>query len=78
MITTQKALLKMWSKVADLDDNVDLDKPLMYMDRFRMRNPGDSKFRLKPHLDGGTFQRWTDPIYRYLKISGIKTAAQKF
>ncbi len=37
-----------------------------------MRNPGDSKFALGPHIDGGSLERWEDPEYSrvYQKIIG--------
>lgn len=37
---------------------------LAYCDRLRIRNPGDSKFALGPHMDGGGIERWEDPTYR--------------
>jgi hypothetical protein len=43
---------------------------LTYADRLRIRNPGDAKFALGPHSDGGSIERWEDPNYRkvYEKI----------
>lgn len=42
----------------------------MYADRLRVRHPGDSKFALGPHMDGGSVERWEDEAYRsvYAKI----------
>ena len=34
--------------------------PLSYFDRLRIRQPGDSKFTLGPHTDGGSVERWED------------------
>jgi len=34
---------------------------MSYYDRLRIRKPGDSKFALGPHIDGGSLERWEDP-----------------
>lgn len=33
-------------------------RPISYADRLRMRQPGDAKFALGPHVDGGSCERW--------------------
>lgn len=38
----------------------------MYVDRLRIRNPGDKTFNIPPHLDGGSIERWSDPTYRHV------------
>lgn len=43
---------------------VSLLSPLTYADRLRIRNPGDAKFALGPHMDGGSVERWEDAHYR--------------
>lgn len=37
---------------------------LTYVDRLRIRQPGDARFALGPHADGGSVERWEDPTYR--------------
>lgn len=37
--------------------------PLIYADRLRMRMPGDAKFALGPHVDGGSCERWEPEGY---------------
>lgn len=37
---------------------------LTYADRLRIRQPGDAKFALGPHIDGGGVERWEDAAYR--------------
>lgn len=37
---------------------ISLSNPLSYADRLRIRQPGDSKFALGPHIDGGSVERW--------------------
>jgi len=47
-------------------EGVDLNIPLTYADRFRIRKPG-SKWVFDfnpPHVDGGTIERWEDPFFR--------------
>ncbi len=40
LLSAQRALLGLWAARPDLDQAVDLSRPLMYIDRFRMRKPG--------------------------------------
>ncbi len=44
--------------------DVNLNMPVMYVDRLRMRPPGDSALTLPPHIDGGGVHRWKDDRYR--------------
>lgn len=37
---------------------ISLSNVLSYADRLRIRHPGDSKFALGPHIDGGGVERW--------------------
>ncbi|KUL88691.1 hypothetical protein ZTR_05216 [Talaromyces verruculosus] len=68
MLMAQVALNRVWS--AKPEDAVDLEVPLTYSDRVRMRKPGDRSFNLGPHLDAGSLERWEDTEYRkcYSKI----------
>ncbi|PPQ74604.1 hypothetical protein CVT24_004193 [Panaeolus cyanescens] len=43
---------------------VDLNVPLTYADRFRIRKPGPGWNFHPPHIDGGTIERWEDPYFR--------------
>ncbi len=52
----------------------DPDHECTYADRTRRREPGDHSLGLKPHMDGGSIERWIDEqgfhgVYRHL-ISG--------
>lgn len=38
-------------------------QPLNYADRLRIRQPGDAKFALGPHQDGGSAERWEKEGY---------------
>ena len=65
-VATQKALLALWRTDADGDGggagDVDLSRPLSYIDRLRVRVPGNMT-RLPPHVDSGSLVRWTDDLY---------------
>jgi hypothetical protein len=45
-----------------------------YADRTRRRQPGDTTLGLSPHMDAGSYERWTDPafqkIYRHVFDGG--------
>jgi len=38
--------------------HIDISQPMTYADRLRIRQPGDAKFALGPHQDGGSVERW--------------------
>lgn len=42
--------------------------PISYADRLRMRRPGDAKFALGPHVDGGSVERWSEEGYGLGKV----------
>lgn len=42
--------------------------PISYADRLRMRLPGDAKFALGPHVDGGSVERWDEEGYGLGKV----------
>ncbi|KAL2669790.1 hypothetical protein Neosp_015235 [[Neocosmospora] mangrovei] len=68
MLKTQAALLSIFT--APSESQISLSTPLVYSDRLRVRNSGDAKFALGPHIDGGSIEQWEDPTYRqvYEKI----------
>ena len=63
MLKTQSFLQSLW-RSSDPHSQISTTNPLTYADRFRIRNPGDGKFALGPHTDGGSLERWEDPEYR--------------
>ena len=62
LLDTQKFLLSLWHTSSP--DQIRLDAPISYYDRLRIRQPGDAKFALGPHVDGGSVERWEDPGFR--------------
>lgn len=63
MLKTQAALLSIFT-ASNANGSVSITAPLLYSDRLRIRRPGDAKFALGPHMDGGSIERWEDPDYR--------------
>ena len=69
MFTTQRFLQRLWHS-SDPESRVSTSHSLTYADRLRIRDPGDAKFALGPHVDGGSLERWEDAEYSrvYTKI----------
>ncbi|CAK7210196.1 hypothetical protein SBRCBS47491_000695 [Sporothrix bragantina] len=61
LVDTQKKLLGLWH--TDPSAPVDLAQPTTYADRLRIRLPGDARFALGPHQDGGSVERWEPQGY---------------
>jgi hypothetical protein len=62
MLKTQSFLSALWHS-SDPNSEISTTYPLSYADRFRIRRPGDAKFALGPHTDGGSVERWEDHEY---------------
>ncbi|PYI18571.1 DUF1479-domain-containing protein [Aspergillus violaceofuscus CBS 115571] len=62
LLTTQRFLQQLWHS-SDPRTRISTRNPLTYADRLRIRQPGDAKFTLGPHIDGGSLERWEDPEY---------------
>lgn len=62
LIEAQKFLMSFWH-TKDPNALISTDHPTMYADRLRMRLPGDAKFALGPHVDGGSCERWEEEGY---------------
>lgn len=45
---------------SDAHSKISLTTPISYYDRLRIRQPGDARFALGPHVDGGSLERWED------------------
>ncbi|WP_020394356.1 YbiU family protein [Thiolinea disciformis] len=67
----RKALNRLWHYERDGQQEFDPDRECLYADRLRQREPGDNSLGLKPHIDGGSVERWLDKqgfhqVYRHL------------
>jgi len=64
MATTKKFLNSLWNISSPYGDEFDPNNDFIYADRIRRREPGDETLGLSPHIDGGSFERWTDPAFQ--------------
>ena len=64
MANTKKFLNSMWDSSNSDGREFNPDKDFTYADRIRRREPGDVTLGLSPHIDGGSFERWTDPAFQ--------------
>lgn len=62
LLRAQSFLNSLWHS-SDPTSQICTEYPLTYADRLRIRQPGDAKFALGPHTDGGSLERWEDPEY---------------
>lgn len=59
-IAVHQFMLSNFLYASDSNSKVSLT-PIVYGDRLRVRQPGDESFKLGPHIDGGSLERWEDP-----------------
>lgn len=70
LLDASRTILSLWKTPTESTDHLpisalaDLETPLTYADRLRIRQPGDSKFALGAHIDGGGVERWEDDAFR--------------
>ncbi|KAF2737129.1 DUF1479-domain-containing protein [Polyplosphaeria fusca] len=62
LMRAHRFLLSYWHS-KDPSALVSMQHPISYADRLRMRLPGDAKFALGPHVDGGSVERWDERGY---------------
>jgi hypothetical protein len=67
LIQAQRFLMEFWHS-KDPNALVSSSHPMMYADRLRMRLPGDARFALGPHVDGGSCERWEEDGYGRGKV----------
>jgi len=60
MAITRQHLNRVWDFEQDDQQHFDPDLECTYSDRIRRREPGDNSLGLKPHIDGGSVERWID------------------
>lgn len=74
LAAVRKTLNRFWHYEHNGVMEFDPDRECLYADRVRQREPGDNSLGLKPHIDGGSVERWLDKqgfhqVYRHL-LSG--------
>ena len=60
----KKWINNIWNYKYDDHQVFDPNKELIYADRVRRREPGDSTLGLSPHCDAGSIERWTESNYQ--------------
>ena len=64
MAITKKFLNSMWDINGPTGREFNPGLDYVYADRIRRREPGDKTLGLSPHIDGGSFERWTDAAFQ--------------
>ena len=67
LIRAQRFLMEFWHS-KDPNALISSSHPTAYADRLRMRLPGDARFALGPHVDGGSCERWEEEGYGKGKV----------
>ncbi|RMZ67318.1 DUF1479 domain [Pyrenophora seminiperda CCB06] len=67
LLKTHRFLMSYWHS-ANPHVPLSTKHPISYADRLRMRLPGDAKFALGPHVDGGSVERWEEEGYGLGKV----------
>lgn len=67
LIAAQRFLMQFWHS-KDPDALISSSHPTIYADRLRMRLPGDARFALGPHVNGGSCERWEEEGYGRGKV----------
>ncbi|OJD35697.1 uncharacterized protein BKCO1_1500088 [Diplodia corticola] len=62
LLNAQRYLMSFWH-AADPNARISMQHPTAYADRLRIRHPGDARFALGPHVDGGSVERWEPDGY---------------
>lgn len=64
MAATKRFLNGLWDIASPNGKEFDPDNDYTYADRIRRREPGDKTLGLSPHMDAGSYERWTDPAFQ--------------
>lgn len=64
MAATKRFLNNLWDIAGPNGKEFDPDNDYTYADRLRRREPGDKTLGLSPHMDAGSYERWTDPAFQ--------------
>ena len=64
MAIAKRFMNRLWHVNGPDGPEFDPDNDYTYADRTRRRRPGDKTLGLSPHMDSGSFERWTDPAFQ--------------
>ena len=71
-------LNRLWNYQDNETLHFDPDRECTYVDRVRMRQPGDTSLGLSPHIDGGSVERWLGDNYQQVYRSLFSSNWQDF
>lgn len=66
LASVRSQLNRLWDYQQDGQQEFDPDRECTYADRTRRREPGDNSLGLKPHIDGGSVERWIEPGFQHV------------
>ena len=64
MAITKAFMNNLWKTDGPNGQEFDPENDYVYADRTRRREPGDQSLGLSPHMDAGSYERWTDAYYQ--------------
>jgi hypothetical protein len=64
MAVAKRFMNSLWDVAGPNGREFDPDNDYTYADRTRRRRPGDKTLGLSPHMDSGSYERWTDPAFQ--------------
>src|SRR5262245_43103776 len=64
MAIAKRFMNRLWDVSGPGGQEFDPDNDYTYADRTRRRQPGDKTLGLSPHMDSGSFERWTDAAFQ--------------
>lgn len=64
MAVTKRFINNLWDVNGPNGREFDPDNDYAYADRTRRRQPGDKTLGLSPHMDSGSYERWTDAAFQ--------------
>ncbi len=78
MACTKRFLNHLWDTSAPAGPEFDPDHDYSYADRTRRRAPGDTTLGLSPHMDAGSYERWTDPAFQKIYANVFSAHPDQF
>jgi hypothetical protein len=64
MAAAKRFMNRLWRVDGPDGSELDPDNDYTYADRTRRRSPGDKTLGLSPHMDSGSYERWTDAAFQ--------------
>ncbi|MBC8257434.1 MAG: DUF1479 domain-containing protein [SAR324 cluster bacterium] len=78
LVKVRSFLNRLWNYQENEKLHFDPDRECSYVDRVRLRRPGDTTLGLSPHIDGGSVERWLGENYQKVYHSLFSSNWQGF